>query len=60
MATRGMTLKQAARARFLDACNRLRELRAARDFGPEFVRLSRLAHATKGDVPKRLWSLANR
>lgn len=61
---RGMTLKQAARHRYIDLCSEYRALKAKGIHTDEdktaFVRLSIQIHAAKGDVPKRLWSLANK
>lgn len=53
----GLTLKQMARVRFIDACRELREASANKDKA-RFVQASLAVHAAKGAVPRGLWPLA--
>jgi len=61
----GMTLKQAAKARFFDAVSAYRDAKAslqAKEPGAEtaFVVASLRLHAAKGGVPKSYWPMARR
>jgi hypothetical protein len=60
----GMTLKQAARRKYLELCLAFRELKKkgikTNDDRLAFLSLSIQIHAAKADVPKRLWPQANK
>ena len=60
----GMTLKNYAKHRFLQLCDRYRKLKATglqtQEQKNEFIALSLEIHAAKGEVPKRYWKYANK
>lgn len=60
----GMTLKQHAKHRFLQLCDRYRKLKETglqtQEQKNEFITLSLEIHAAKGEVPKRYWKYANK
>lgn len=60
----GMTLKQHAKHRFLQLCDRYRKLKETglqtQEQKNEFIALSLEIHAAKGEVPKRYWKYANK
>lgn len=57
---KGMTLKQAARAQYLDACEDLNKRVSSGSVGFGLVLASIRVHSLKGNVPKRMWSMATR